>query len=147
MSSLVEISIGKSLLIQVGNFLLLMFLLNTFLFKPIIRFLESRGGTIQGNHEAAEQKEQEAQGLLNNYLEAINSANREAAEALAGIRREAELKQREMLEEARDQAGQMISQATEEIKGTAEDARGRLREETRRISRSIAEKLLGRTLV
>ncbi len=146
MSSLVEISIGKSMLIQVGNFLLFMFVLNIFLFKPIIKFLESRGGTIQGNRATAEQKEQEARELLDNYLEAIDNANREAAEALAGIRREAELKQREMLEEARDQAGQVISRAIEEIKGTAEDARGQLREETRRISRSIAEKLLGRTL-
>jgi F-type H+-transporting ATPase subunit b len=147
MAGLVEISIGRSLLIQVGNFLLLLLLLNTFLFKPIIRFLESRHGTIHGNREAARAKEREAQELLNRYLEGIERANREASEALAEVRREAELKHKEMLEAAREEAHRIISQATEDVKRTAEAAREGLREETRRISMEIAQKLLGRSLV
>lgn len=146
MAGLVEIGVGKVVLIQVGNLLVLLFLLNTFLFKPIIRFLESRHGTIQGNREAAKGKEQEAQELLKSYLDGIERANREAAEALAAMRRQAEVKQRELLEEAREETQRMISQASKEIREAAEAARARLIEETRRISVAIAEKLLGRSI-
>lgn len=146
MAGLVEIGVGKVVLIQVGNLLVLLFLLNTFLFKPIIRFLESRHGTIQGNREAAKGKELEAQELLKSYLDGIERVNREAAEALAAVRRQAELKQRELLEEAREETQRMISQASNEIREAAEAARARLIEETRKISVAIAEKLLGRAI-
>jgi F-type H+-transporting ATPase subunit b len=146
MSNLVEIGVDKSFLMQIGNFLLLLFLLNTFLFRPIIRFVENRHGTIQGNREEAERKEAEARELLEGYLEGIAKANRDAAEALAAVRREAELTQRDMLEEARRQAERMISEAVDEIKETAETARAGLREEVGKISRDITQKLLGRTL-
>lgn len=146
MSSLVEISIGKSMLVQIGSFLVFLFLLNMFLFKPITKFLASRRGTIEGNREAAEKSEQEAEELLNSYLESIEGANREASENLAGVRREAELKHREIMEEAREKAGQLISQAVAEIEEHAEVARAELSEETRKNSRAITEKLLGRSL-
>jgi F-type H+-transporting ATPase subunit b len=147
MSGLVEISIGKSFIVQIVNFLVLLFLLNTFLFKPIIKFLENRNGTIQGNKEAAERSEREAEELLDSYLKGIEGVNRDSAESLAEVRREEEDKRREILEDTREKAELMLSQALEEIRKDAQAAEDSLKEGARENSRRITEKLLGRSLV
>ncbi len=72
------INLNATLLIQLLNFLLLMFLLNRILFRPMLKVLEERRARTEGRRKQAAQLDVDAQAIWDDYQKRVHAAKAEA---------------------------------------------------------------------
>ena len=131
---------------QIANFLVLLFILNILLFKPIRKILGQRRDEMHSFEEMIEdfqgKSSQYAKELEENMVGARSDGYREK-ETLknAGLDEE-----KLRLREATSKAEEQINGAKEEIERMALDARQSLEQEVAGFSRDLAKKILGRSI-
>lgn len=127
---------------QIINFLLLLYLLNRFLTKPLSEFLENRKQTIKKNLEKAENNRQEADQILAEQKEMLKQAHQDSKE----IRQKAEAAAKEeldgVLDKAKEESKSMIDAAKKEIELDYKRAAQSLKDMTATLSVKISEKIL-----
>jgi len=128
-------------LISVIIFLVLM---NKILFKPLIQFMDARDKGIRDNLEEAARLRQQAESALTAYEAAIGTARRDMAEQAAAVQRAMDAKQREQIEQARNEAHTLVTAAQATITRETQEARTRLVEAARELARLVVVKLMGR---
>ena len=121
-----------------------LFLMNKIFFKPLSQFMEARDKGIQDDLTEASHLRQQAETALMTYEGALAAARRELAEQTAAAQRAVEAKQREIIEQARNEAYQMAADAQAIIARETEEARARLAAEARELARLVVAKLMGR---
>jgi len=124
------------------NFLVLLFLMNVILFKPLLKIFKERDDTVKGNLDAAKDmtnKREESIAALNRDLFEARSKAKETFESLKG---EAVSKQKEVHSAAEAEAAAILEKATTEIKAEAEKARKALRADVDKFSDEIVRKLV-----
>ncbi|MGC8778537.1 MAG: F0F1 ATP synthase subunit B [Candidatus Caldatribacteriaceae bacterium] len=124
------IRIDRSIIFQIINFLVLVFLLFRFLFKPVVKALDQRSQFIRGELQKIESEkknledmkrtlEEEAAKLKEKYLEVIDQAKIEASKIKEGIIREAyeegEKIKSEYRRKARKEVEELLSGLREDI--------------------------------
>ena len=140
------ISIDKSLIVQVVNFLILLFILQRLLYKPFLAKMEERTSTIQkaldeakaARAEAARQQEENEARLRATYAEAAavrEQALKEAAEESRKHIAAAQAQSRKMVEDTKAQLDTEVRRAREE-----------LRREVGDLAVALAEKLVHKSL-
>lgn len=125
------------------NFLVLLFVLNSILFKPLVRLFRERDDSVKGSLAAARDmniKKEEVLAAINRELRDARSRSREIFERM---RQEGLSKQKEILEKANGQAQDLIERARAEMKAESEKARNALRSDVERFSEEIVRKLVG----
>ena len=140
------INIDKSLIIQAINFVILLFVLHRFLYKPLLATMEERSNAIKksldeaqaARAEAARQQEENAARLKAAYVEA--AAIREQALKEAGE------EQRRLVEAARAESQRMMDAAKSQLDADVRRAREELRREVSELAVGIAEKLVRKSL-
>jgi len=135
----------KSLILLV-IFLVLVPLLNTFLFRPLLRVLREREERIAGAKKQADRLFKESETILARYEEAVRDA-RTNAEAerkseLAATRRD----QLAALAAERTEAERGLERARQEIVEALQSARVQLRLETEALAHEAASRILGRSI-
>jgi F-type H+-transporting ATPase subunit b len=140
------LDINFTLLVQVANFIILMFLLNFLLFKPMRSFLSTRQGMIDQTMAEARQAEEKAEASLERYHDLLSDARRAVDARLSEAQAKADEDRRRRLAEAEQRAQESIEAASTEIRGAAEEARDGLRAQARALAEAIAEKVLGRAV-
>ena len=130
-----------SLLFGVIVFLVLM---NKILFKPLIQFMDARDKGIRDNLEEAAGLRQLAESALTAYESAIGAARRDMAEQTAAVQRAMDAKQREQIEQARNEAHTLVAEAQATITHETQEARNRLVDAARELARLVVAKLMGR---
>lgn len=137
---------GKLLLAQVVNFLLVLWLLNRFVFKKILKFLDERKGTIEQGVELTEKAKLE----MERVGEARKVAMGKARELAEGLVQEAKSKgqtaQKEIVAEARISAQELLAKAREESERKKQDALKEAEGEMQKRAFFLAEKVLSRSL-
>ncbi len=124
------------------NFLVLLFILNALLFKPLLKIIKEREDTVKGNLEAARDmtgKREESIAGLNRELAESRSKAKDIFESLKG---EAVNKQKEVHSAAEAEAASILEKARAEIKAEAEKARKALRADVDKFSDEIVRKLV-----
>jgi len=124
------------------NFIILLFILNAILFKPMLRIFKEREDSVKGDLDAArDMKEKSEEGIarLNRELAESRSKAKEIFEALKA---EGIGKQREVLSAAESEAVATLEKARAEIKADAEKARQSLRADVDKFSDEIVRKLV-----
>lgn len=140
------INLNATLLIQLANFLLLMFLLNRILFRPMVRLLDERRERTEGRKKKAVETESQAQAIWDDYQKKIHDAKAEADRVRAQVVRKAEAEREKLLEGAAASAEKTVTQVRARVRAEAEDARKALREEAERLGAAAAERILGRAM-
>lgn len=138
------LELNKWFFVLLLNFLVLLFILNIILFKPILMLFKNREGTIRDSLNAAkemERKKEEA--ILRMNRELLDARNRAKA-MFENMRNEGMNRQKELLEGAGKQSHGLTEKARAEIKAEAESARQRLRSDVDRFSDEIVRKLIGK---
>jgi F-type H+-transporting ATPase subunit b len=121
-----------------------LFLMRKIFFKPLSQFMEARDKGIQDDLTAASHLRQQAETALMTYEGALAAARRELAEQTAAAQRAMEARQREIMEQARNEANQIAADAQATIARETEEARARLANEARELARLVVAKLMGR---
>jgi len=128
------------------TFLLLLFALAKFAWKPLLKMLNEREELIRSSLEDAEKAKEEL-GRLNTEGEAIiNRARSEAQSILSEGKSAATKLKDETLEMAKEQAKQIISEAEKQILVERDKAIAEIKGEVVNISLAVAEKLMKKNL-
>lgn len=140
------VDVNYTILVQLGNFILLIFILNTLLLKPVLKHLKERDGKISSSHEEAKANADQAESLLAEFETELKDARVKAKQFYNKFQQEGMAEQRARLTEAKAKSQGIIDKAMAEIESDATQARGILKAEMEKLPRDIAAKLLGRTL-
>jgi F-type H+-transporting ATPase subunit b len=130
------------LVFQVINFLLLLYLLNRFLFKPLLARMDERTTKIEKGLEDAETAARDRELARAEREAAVSEARKEAAEMLARSSKIAEDTRNEILTEARSEAEKVTQRAREEINAEKEKAMSELRAQVADLALEAAAKLV-----
>ena len=138
------IELNWSIFVQMFNFLLLMFVLNKILYKPILKILEEREKKISEGQQ--EVKDLAAQGnkLVATYNEKLQAAKVEAMASKANARKQAVEQVNAVIQDARGKAEQEILQVRQRVASEIETAKKQLEPELASMAATIAEQVLGR---
>ena len=135
-----------TLLFQIVNFFILLWALYKIGFQPISNMLEKRRLTIQGNLEKAEQEQQMALTLRQEYETHLQNARKEAQDIMNTANRMAEQKRDEILNMARVETDRLRVQTELQIVQAKEKALQEIRQEAISLSMTMAEKILAKEL-
>lgn len=128
------------------TFVILLFVLRTFAWKPLLHSLTSREEHIRGALDRADQARHEAEKLLEENRRQREQSEAEAQRMLSEGRAMGERLKTEIVEKAHQQSRKMIDQAKQEIEQSKLGALQELRSEVAHLAVVAAGKILGETL-
>jgi F-type H+-transporting ATPase subunit b len=131
---------------QVVNFLLLLWLLNRFLFKPVLRMLDERSERIRRGLEDAEQARRERENAEQERLATLAEARREANDILVRAQKVAQESREADLAATRDELERMRARATSDIEAEKQRAIADLRAEVADLALAAAGKVVGESM-
>ena len=120
----------KLLIAQIVNFSILLILLNKFLYKPVIKMLDSRSEKIAAGLKAAEKSQKDLSKAELESEKIHEKAYGEANKILAEGKREADIEAKKIIAKAENQADEIRKYAAEEALQSKDkaicDAKGEL---------------------
>lgn len=128
------------------NFFVLLFLLKTFLYKPVFNMLDARKNEVVNNLTQAEEAKIEAQKLKDDYAAQIKNAKNEAQDIINRATHIGEQTKTEIVTQAREEALKLTEKAQEEINREKAEALNELRTEVANLAVLAAEKIVGKTI-
>lgn len=136
------ININFTMVMQVVNFAILMFLMVKILYKPLLHVLDERARVIRESLEAARAKDEEAAKALEGYKVQVQELRDQMDELLAKARKEAEGEKHKIVESAQQEARSILEKAQREISMKIEAAQADLRSEVANLAVEIAGKVV-----
>ena len=128
--------------VLLANFLVLLFVLNAILFKPLSRIARERENATQGALDEAramaDRKDEAVAGMNAELLAARNKAK----EAYNALKESGQAVQKEALAKTEAQAVEMIEKARKELQAETEKARAALKGDIEKFSEEIVRKLV-----
>ena len=110
-----------TIIAQIFNFLLLVFLLRFFLYKPILRAMDKRRAEIESGYDEAEKKQAEADQLAHSLRQKEQELEDGRTELLRRAEADAEHRHQELTDQARAEVDRQRSRWEEEL-GREQDA-------------------------
>ncbi len=140
------INVDLAFFIQMINFLVLMVVLNVFLYKPIRKVLADRDEEINGAKARAAEVDKDVQEKMAQYEARLREARARTSEERNVLKKEALAQEADIVEKARKEAADSLAAIKNKVTKEAADAKELLREQARTLSLEICEKVLGRSL-
>lgn len=140
------IKIDWTILLQAGNFLLLMFVLNLLLYRPLRDLLQRRRAAVEGGHGRARELEGQISEKMARYQEQLQQAKLQGNAEKAALRADAARKEAEIMGAAHQEAAEHLKTIKDRVGAEADAARQALRAETEVLAAQVAAKVLGRGL-
>jgi F-type H+-transporting ATPase subunit b len=137
------LEINKWFFVLLANFLVLLYVLNVILFKPLLKVFKERDDATSGSIQAARIMEQERERALDELKAGLQEASRKARGAFESMRAEGLDGQKALLSKASEEALKIADKARADLRAEAEKARGALRADVERLSDEIVKKLVG----
>ncbi len=140
------IDIDYTLWIQLVNFIVLIFILNVLLYKPILGIMEKRKQQFDGARDEVRTLHESVEKKMAEYEDAVRKAKQAAMEQKAEYVKEGAEEARKIVDAVRGVIPKMMEEFQEKMNREIEEARGVLKNQSQRLSLEIAEKVLGRSL-
>ncbi|HKB25597.1 MAG TPA: F0F1 ATP synthase subunit B [Methylomirabilota bacterium] len=140
------ISLDRSLIVQVINFVVLLLILSRLLYRPFLAKMAERTEAIRKSLEEAQAARAEAQRQLEENEARLRAAHAEAAAIRAQALREAGEEQRRLVDAARAEAQRLVDSAKAQLDADVRRGREELRREVADLAIAVAEKLIRKSL-
>ena len=127
-------------------FICVLVVLRKFAWNPILQALNAREKFIADSLASAQKDRQEAEQVLKDYSAKIDKAREDATEIVEEGRRDAEVVQKRIQAEARQEADAMLTRAKREIEIARDNAVKELYDQTVSLATSVAGKIVRREL-
>jgi F-type H+-transporting ATPase subunit b len=138
------VAIDWTLGVQAVNFLVFMFLINKFLFKPLLELMEERERELGGIYSEVEALKEKASSLLREVDEIISKAKEEAKGKIDLAVKEAREEREKLIAKAQEEAAKRVERAKEEIWKSFEEEKEKLEREAEKLAQEIVKKILGK---
>lgn len=135
-----------SLFVQMGNFVLLIIVLNVILYKPIRQILIERKRKIQGYEEGIEAIQRDASESEQSFQAKISEARQQGVQQKEALKQTGQEEEKRLISEINQKAQAELEAVRAQIAKDAEDVRRGLEKEIGVFSGTIAEKILGRAV-
>jgi len=140
------ISIDVTLLMHMVNMIVLMFVLNAILYKPVLGILEKRAQKIESLNGDVAQFEQNARQRQAELDAKMREASNKAKKALDGARAQAQAAGAEKLAVIRKESDGVKEKQLADLRSQIEVARKELQGNAAGFAQAMAGKILGRSL-
>jgi F-type H+-transporting ATPase subunit b len=127
-------------------FVVLIFPVNSLVFRPLLRVLDEREERIAGTRSRAAKLEGEAADLLARYERSVAETRDESERGRRALLEEVRAEAQRETAAARGEAESRIEQARREVADSLEGARATLRAQSQDLAREAAAQVLGRAL-
>ena len=136
------VNINTTMLWQLVNFFVLLFLLRKFLYSPIKNMLDQRAAQINGDLDDAEARRKEAEELKAKYEQKLKDARGEAQEIVDNAETRANKKAKDIINKAEERAENLKAKKLEEIEQAKKEAAAELRDSIADYTVLAANKLI-----
>ncbi len=130
------------LLVLAANFIVLMFVLNSILYKPLLRIFKEREASTKGFLNAARDMNANKEAGIEKMNKEIAEARKRAKGAFDTMRNEGLGTQKQALSDAEAAAAGLLQKAREELKAEVAKATQALRGDVEKFSDEIVRKLV-----
>ncbi len=130
------------LLILAANFIILMFILNIILYKPLLRIFKEREASTKGFLDAARDMSANKEAGIAKISQEIAEARKKAKAVFENMRNEGLDTQKQALSDAEASAAGLLQKAREELKTEVARATQALRGDVEKFSDEIVRKLV-----
>ena len=128
----------------IGFLLTCVFLLNTLVFRPILRVIEARLNAVAESRELAQSASERATAASNEYTQKLNAARTEVYRAMDEKRRAALDARAQLVGQTRAEAERELADATRRLRQDTDEARATLEREADALAGTIVSRVLGR---
>lgn len=142
-----QFGIEPTLLVaQIINFLIILFVLKKFFYKPITKMLDARRATIAESLKNAEEIEQKLQETEEKSAKIIADSQQKAEQLLEDAKTQAENITNAAIDEAKKAQAELMQKAMEQIAAEKETMKKDIEEETLALVVEVTQKVLGRSM-
>jgi F-type H+-transporting ATPase subunit b len=135
-----------TLFLHIAIILVMVFVLNATLFKPINRILEEREKRTRGRSSEAHEILQRVEEKLSHYERTLREARSEGYRLMEQERAVAVGERQARLGAVREEIAQSVAEQKKAIQGQAEEARAAIDREARRLATEIGSQILRRPI-
>ena len=140
------VSLDYSLIIQIVNFLLLIFILNRILYRPLLGMLDRRKRQFADSEAEIKRLQEMVDQKMGAYEEKLRQAKAAAVEEKNEIIRRGAEEVKALNDAARSEIPALMEEFQTRLAGEVDTAKRILAGQSRKLSVEIAEKVLGRSL-
>ncbi len=140
------LKIDISLIYQIINFLVLLFILNIVLYRPIRGIIQKRKQEMEGLEKAIQDFQSKAEENARSIEQGMILARKEGFREKEAIKEQGVEEEKSILSEAMAKAGDKVQQAKREIEAKAEEVRKELETQIANFSAELVQKILGRSI-
>lgn len=133
-------------LLTIVNLLVTYYVLNRFLFKPILKMLRKRRDEVSSELDQASQKLSDAQVKLDTAEQRLSQSSHEAVEIVSNARAQAEVQSEGIISEAKRDAATLLTRADNDIGRMRVTMVNSVRDEVAELSVAIASKVIGQAM-
>lgn len=134
--------LDMNLVYEIINLVVLYFLLRHFLIRPVTEIMEKRRKVIQEGLQNAQDAQNDAMKMKQEYKEALKGARQESAELIEQARSDAKTEYERIVSEAGEKAANLIESAKESVRLEREKTMKELRSQIAGLAVASAEKIV-----
>jgi F-type H+-transporting ATPase subunit b len=143
---MVSVSFDWSLLVQIINFILLMLVLNAFLYKPILKIIKKREDLFDTFRQRATSAKNEIEESEIEQKKFKTKVFVEGVKIQTDLKSEGQEKEKQILSKAQADSADRLETARQKLSAQVDSTKKTLEAEAQNIAREMAGKILGRTL-
>lgn len=135
-----------SLIVQIANFLIIIWVLNIVLYRPIRKILIERKEKITSLEQNVEKLNEDAAGKDEAFLVGIKDARTRGLKEKEVLLKEGAEEERKIIEQINQKAQANLAEVRDKIATDAQNVRASLNKEIDTFANAISEKILGRAV-
>jgi len=128
--------------VQLANFLILLFLLNTILFKPMLKLFNERNDNTKGALDSAAAMDRDKDDVLAEIEEKLSGARTDARSIFENLSNEGLDVQKSSVQSAQNESIEINKKAKTELEAATDKARNALKSDIEAFSKQIVDKLV-----
>ncbi len=136
------LDLNITMLFQLVNFFVALFVLNILLIRPIRDIIKKRKGIMDDMSEEASSFESQATERLNNYEATLAHARQDASAAREDGRTAGIQEQQKLVADAQQKAHSILAEARTSLQAQASEALAALRKQTDAMASTLADRLI-----
>ena len=140
------INLDITLIIQMINFLILLYVLNLILFRPIRNIIKERNQIIEGFNTDITSLTDEAQASMDQFEQKILEARKEGMAQVQNMKDEGEEAESELMATTNEEVQAKTEGARKRVASDIQEARTQLQDQVQAFSLAVTEKVLGRSI-
>ena len=140
------INLDITLVIQMINFLVLLFVLNLILFRPIRNIIKERNQIVENFNTDITSLTDEAQASMDQFEQKLLEARKEGMVRVQSMKDEGEEAEAKLIATTNEEVQAKIEEARKKVASDIREARTQLQDQVQAFSLAVTEKVLGRSI-